>query len=459
MRSFLLLNLLTLFTFTSLADPFSVPKDEIGKKGVYTIEQPGVPKHADYEEIYRHNHGRKLKLAPGGKFYQLQFEKAKFKLVIPETYSKDNPPGLLYLGFGDTIDSKIDDVIEFCKPLLKQRNLIAIAVDHKLREPGDAALNNNPLEIHYEHAMLIRRTVDIVRERYTIDSERIIGYAGMLKAVDFSVAAISCPKIFKYNALYTLLPPFYDNMPSPDNKKMFPSFGAQDQEITTLKEARKNKFLFFNLNLPFMLDANKKAEQHLKKFLKDTKFSNSEIFTIDNKNEDERNTYPEIFLCVDKIDPKPFNAKTYLENAQNFEKKNNLPKAFENYKIAANYGFKEAVEKFTELNKDLQKIETEMMKSHLDKFFPEAYSKATEILKKFGANSSIQAANIYKTYSQDKKIILEIKAAAFLEKAKAASKKPNPPTDKIKEACKKVIKTVPGTKTAEKAQALLDSLK
>ena len=452
---------LTLFSYSLLQgqNPFQVPKEEIGKTGVYTVEQPGVPKHADYEEIYRHNHGRKLKLAPGGKFYQLQFEKAKFKLVVPETYSKDNPPGFLYLGFGDSMDRKIDDIVEYCKPLLKQRNLIAIIIDHKLRDPGDPAFQNNLLEIKYEHAMLIRRTIDIVLERYTIDSERILGYAGMLKADDFSIASITCPHIFKFNVLYSLFPPFYDNMPSPDNKKMFPSFGAQDQEITTLKEARKNRFLFFNINLPLTVKGDKKSLAFLKKFIKENKFSNSEVFTIEKKAVVPRNGFPEIFLCVDKIDPKPFNAKTYLEQAQNFEKKNNFPKAFENYKIAAKYGFKEAVTKYEEMNKELQDSSTSMMKLHLAKNYPEAHAIAQTILKKFGPTSNAQAANLYKTYSRDKKIILEIKAASFLAKAEAALKQSPVPVDKIKAACEKVIQTVPGTVTAEKAKAILEKIK
>ncbi|MCM8539737.1 MAG: hypothetical protein NE328_05630 [Lentisphaeraceae bacterium] len=460
MRFILLLNFLLLSLYSFAQDPFEVPQEEIGKVGVYTVEQPGVPKHPDYEEIYRHNHGKKLSLDPTGKFYQLQFEKAKFKLIVPQNYTKQKPPGLLYLGFYDGLDTKIDNVIEYCKPLLKQRNLIAVLVDKKLRNP---TLNDkNVLEYSYESAIVIRRSIDIAKERYNLDLNRIIAFSSALNTMNFQITALSCPDIFRYNILHTLFNPFYDNMPSMDNKKTFPSFGAQDQEITTLKKACKNNFIFFyikyiNLEHDLMGKQNSKYKIDLEDFLKKNNFINSKVLKIELTHDVTR--YPEVFKLIDKIDPKPFNAKVFLTQAQAFEKKNNFPKAFEAYKIAANYGFEEAIKKFKEMNKELIETTSEINKHDKSKNYPEAFKLAQYLLKKFGTKSSLRATLINKTYLKDNKIILEIKAAAFLAKAEAALSQSPPPKDKIRAACEKVIKTVPDTFTAKKAQKLLKSLK
>ena len=202
---------------------------------------------------------------------------------------------------------------------------------------------------------------------------------------------------------------------------------------------------------------NSKYKIDLEDFLKKNNFINSKVLKIELTHDVTR--YPEVFKLIDKIDPKPFNAKVFLTQAQAFEKKNNFPKAFEAYKIAANYGFEEAIKKFKEMNKELIETTSEINKHDKSKNYPEAFKLAQYLLKKFGTKSSLRATLINKTYLKDNKIILEIKAAAFLAKAEAALSQSPPPKDKIRAACEKVIKTVPDTFTAKKAQKLLKSLK
>ena len=460
MRYLFIVNCFIFSIYSFAQDPFKVPKEEIGKKGLYTIEQPGIPKHKDYDEIYRHNFGKKLDLDPSKKFYLIKHHEVKFKIYAPETYNPQKPPGILYLGYEENPSLSLDEIFEYCKPHLKQRNLIAVA---PVRKRDNKELEKANLDRGHEYPLLVRRSVDLISERYKIDPERIITYSGMLISLYSKIAFVCCPKTFKYNILEGLDDLYYDDMPSPDNRKKYPSFGSQGQEITTTKDAAKNKYLFTyitytDMKEDMMKDHNLKMKKFLEEFLKKNKFANSEIMAINMKGKEVRKGFPEIFQCVDKIDPKPFNAKSFLIQAQAFEKKKNLPKAFENYKAAAKYGFEEAVKKYNDMNKELQNEAASMMKSHLDKNYPEAYVAAQTILKKFGSGSSPQALNIYKTYPKDKKIVLEIKAAAFLAKAEAALKQTPPPKDKIKAACEKVIKTVPGTKTAEKAKKVIESL-
>jgi len=104
--TYFLLVINTLFLQTFAQDPFEVPQEEIGKVGVYTVEQPGVPKHPDYEEIYRHNEGKKLSLDPTKKFYKLQFIKPKFKITAPKTYNPVIPPGIIITDVRNLLEKK-----------------------------------------------------------------------------------------------------------------------------------------------------------------------------------------------------------------------------------------------------------------------------------------------------------------------------------------------------------------
>ena len=450
---------LFLFSLASFAqDPFKVPKEEIGKTGQYMIEQPGFPFHKDYIEIYRHDWKAKPQKSPNNKFYVTKECKPKFIISVPETYSSKSPAGIIYLGFennptlGKTLDTLFNDI----KDILKQRNLIAITIESKHREIKIGAKSS----YNIEYIALVRRSIDIIKERYEIDEDRIFTFGHDISPSTRALqAAITCPKIFKNNIFWGFPILFYHNM---KNKgKTFPSFGSQYDEITTIRDASKNNFTFIyeTFKKGIMKDIHKNQIETAKETFNACKFINVSFIPFPADEKKLVNVKGILPIGLDKIDPKPFNAKAFLIQAQAFEKKKNFPKAFENYKVASKYGFEEAVKKFNEMNKELQNTATAMMKNHQDKNYSEAYEGAQEILKKFGSGSSLQALNIYKSYPKDKKIVLEIKAAAFLAKAEAALKQSPPPTDKIKAACEKVIKTVPGTKTAEKAKKVLNSLK
>ena len=267
------------------------------------------------------------------------------------------------------------------------------------------------------------------------------------------IAAVCCPKVLKNNAFRDTPHSFYDNMPHARTGKKILSFGSQDQEITTAKEAANNTFIFFR-------DVEEDIE--LRKMKKDLEKSTEALFKrIKFRKAEFADLQPdqaEIIQAFTKIDPKPFDAKAFYTAALKFEKQKNFAKAFENYKAAATYGVKEAKDKFEPLVKELQEKTAGMLKNHTGKNYPEAHKLAVEILKNFGAASAPKAVTVYQSYAKDKKIATELKAATFLDKAEAASKKPNPPKDKIKEACEKVIKICPGTFTAQRAKKLMESL-
>ena len=454
MKSFLLLLLLSVNSLGK--NPFEVPREEIGKTGIYTVEQPGVPVHKDYEEIYRHNHVNKPQLSADKKYYKIYNKNIRFKIFVPESYNPSAPPGLIFMGLDDfTQPSKVfEENIKQSKEFLKQKNLIAVSVEMS----QEVNLNGNMdfIANKFEYAVLIRRSISIIEERYKIDLDRIISFSSNSDRDGLSIAAITCPQKFKNNIFWDVTLLFHELMPRPDSIPKV-SFGSTSEQIKTIEEASKNRYLFFFYKKEDN-PQDKEVVKYIKRLLKKYNFSNTEFVDFNPQNLKSRNGHEELLLTVEKIDPKPFDAKQILNKAISSDKKKDFLNAFKFYKIAAAYGFKEAQEKFNSWNNELIKKSAAMLEAHKNNDFPAAYKLAMIILKKYGSENCAEAAQLLKEYSKDKKISLELKAASFLAKAEAALKQNPPPKDKIKAACEKVIKIVPGTKTAEKAQKMLDTL-
>ena len=184
--------LILLFLCTAVtAGPFDVPNAEKGKKGLYTVEQPGVPVHEDYAEIMRHNHGRKLEKDRTGQFYRLKHAKAKFKIYVPDSYNPAVPAGIAYIGVEDSgpMGTSIDKSINLCKDFFARRNLIGIAIDAKSLEVG--RMQDIMVDYQHEYSVLIRRSIDIVKERYKVDPERVWPF----------LSFIPCPSLLQQYAV------------------------------------------------------------------------------------------------------------------------------------------------------------------------------------------------------------------------------------------------------------------
>jgi|SaaInlStandDraft_1057018.scaffolds.fasta_scaffold174698_2 hypothetical protein len=83
------------------------------------------------------------------------------------------PAGILYFGViaGPGLPS-IEQEIKKCKDLIKRPNLVLISVETK--HPGFNTPNPNFItDYASNYSMLSRRAVDLIKERYKIDTERI----------------------------------------------------------------------------------------------------------------------------------------------------------------------------------------------------------------------------------------------------------------------------------------------
>jgi hypothetical protein len=441
-----LLLLLFLFSLTAQAD-FKVKNDEMHKKGLIIIEQAGIPLGPAYKEINRHRGGNKLRMDPTGKFISLKFAKARWKVYVPPTYNSTASTGLVILL--DTYKDpgrENEDVMAKYKYAAGKFNVILILIDCKA-PPIDLKMDPTVASFAEECQLLLRRSVDLANERYKINPDRVFLYSGIVDTIAAFGAAIYCPDVFR-NFISEGAPDPWWEMEVDGVGKKAPSFGSQAAAITTLKKASKNRFVFTSTKtIEGLRFRNTEA---LDKMLKKYKFSKYSFETIDSSKGQKA-----LDVGIAKIDPDPFDSSVYMKNAMAFEKRQDFSKAFENYKLATAYGVAGAKEKFEPMEKELNRKTAEMTKGHKAKDYALANNTAKQIINKFGQQNSPIAVKFYKAYLSDKKVVLEIKAAAYLSKAAEAFKKANPAKDKVKAACEKVIKLCPGTVTAQKAKDLL----
>ena len=451
--------LIILFLSFSLSakDSFDVPKEEIGKTGLYTVKEPGVPVHPDYKEIYRLNFGDTPPVDSVEKYIVPEATVPKYLVYCPESYDPKKPAGIALFGiqFKYSREVTMDMILKTSKKLLEERNLIAVIVNSDGGLLEDASKSSN------EASMLIRRSLDIVKERYEINEKRIflLGFPGS-NYYCFKLLLAS-PQVFKHS-IFCSTPHMFKETINFQGEPII-SLSGSNEGIKYLKEASKNRIHIlyaYSLGKDWVKyhPATKKKMLEARKTFKKYNFKNTtfEEYKFIGKN---IYTIPSIFTYIDKIDPDPFNPAIHLKNAKEYEAKNNFKEALISYKEAAEKGSKTGLEKYNELKKDLDDGIENFLKLHLKKHYPDSNTLGRSLVQKYGAVNCKKILKFLTSYSSDKKIVLEIKAAAFLAKAEAALKQTPPPKDKIKAACEKVIKTVPGTKTAEKAQSLLDQLK
>jgi hypothetical protein len=208
---------------------FAVKNDEMHKTGFFTIEQEGIPLEPDYKEIHRHVGRDKINLNPAGKFIVLKHMKAKWKIYVPDTYKQSMPPGVLIISNG--LDEDGTSLITKCKYAAKKYNLILIDPEFQ-----NLPENNNIVQADNERRFLIRRSPDIIKERYKIDEDRIFlfGTASLNVAAK---TAIICPDTFKMVICQHPFLLWYDNMPINGVDK--PSFGSVLPKLPPLRKPQK----------------------------------------------------------------------------------------------------------------------------------------------------------------------------------------------------------------------------
>jgi len=445
---------LSLNYFLLAQNPFSVPKGEIGKTGTYSIHQVGIPVNKDYEEIIKSFKNLKLEKDPTEKFYELKYEKASFKIHVPNSYSPLKPAGVIVLAISSSqsTEEELAKAFEHCEYFAHKRNFICVGIN---TENPDFENLKSYYSFHtYEYALLLRRAVDIVKERYKTEFGRVIAFTNN-EPISLFWAAITSPQVFKNTSYIGTVPVSLVN------------------SVKTTSRTLMNKYLvYYPLNVVYKksLAAERTLNSSNAQLFSTYKFTNFqyEEFALNGVVKDplilsEIKIYDDQFElmieALDKLDPKFPNRKKLLSIAQKAELKGDHAIAYSNYKIAAQAGFSEAYDKFNELKTELEALTTQMIAAHKERDFPASYKIMSSIFQKFGSKSSLDATKIYQIYSKDKKIILEIKASKRFETELEKFRKNKSNKEVLKTLCENILESIPNSKTAMRAREILSELR
>ena len=445
MKAFLLIVLFSQICFSQYR--FTPQKEEIGKKGMYTLSQKGIPIHKDYEAIFDLYKDKELSKDASGKYYVLNQEQPSFKIYVPPTYLPSRPAGIIILAISSCIatDEELNEAMEYCKFFAEKRNFICIGVETK--NPNFEQIRYEYSPHLYEYALLIRRAVDIIKERYKTEFGRIVTFTNS-ETKSLFLASISCPSTFRYNSFIGL--PY----------------------IIEGSKAKKNTFHFY---LPFNFKDKKSISvQRALNLFKKQKYNSAEFvnaqfieFVFKNiitnpKDQTGKkvfdNQYDLMIEALDGIDPKFTNSKRFLLAAKEAEKNNNKAKAFTYYKQASQYGFKKAFRKVKELQSELDEHSRHLAEYHKAKDYPGAYKLILKINKDFGQKSNRLSNTLYLQYSKNKHIIAEIKASAKLERELLNLSNGLSDKNTIKSLCQQIVANFPGSRTAIKAAQVIEDL-
>ena len=463
MRYIFVVNFFILSLSSFAQDPFKVPKEEIGKMGLYSLTQVGIPLHSDYKEIFSHCKNYTIQRDSSNRYIKLKVEYPSFKIFAPETYNSTKPAGIIILAISDPLEARNDltEALEYCRFFAEKRNFICIGVvteriDYEL-------LKRNNLFRKFEYSALIRRAVDVVKARYRIDEKRIVTFANGANDSLFITTACN-PDIFKNNSFLGLSNHFYDKAKNPNGKNIT-IISNPEEQFKTLGRTARNKYLFYT---PYLIQ-NPKAiviQKAVKNLQKDlyirNNFTNTQFidFTLSScfKDQDVKklvqfeNLLDLMIDAIDKADPLHTNSKRYFIKAQEYDLNSEIGKAYQYYKLAVSRGLKEAEKKLAPLEEKISELLEEIKKFHQDKNFPEAY----KALIKVGANNDEFTKKLYNFYTSSSKIKMEIKASTLLDKALKSPKKNSVQIHKL---CKSIIKSIPETVTAKRALKILNKSK
>lgn len=453
-----------IFSHTSFAKyPFTPKDEEIGKTKTYTLNTPELPlkfqnlwTKSEFN-IYKNVHfSNKVK-----KSYSDKVNLFTWTIFVHEDYNVDIPSGILLLSTNFNYN---EPPIAF-KKLCKEYNLILIAPD--LSKESQHGIYSLELSIS---------ALDLIRQRYKINNNRIF-YVAFGNKINHE-AHFHSPHLFtgifgirsqvgwdekefkkafgktKYKKfLNTLKDKHFFLLESPPkaNDIGFENGRVIYEDNYFHSSLEKNKVLYSSN----FFNTEKSADfstGDLKKFSSTINHINEELFLDLPLNALSRSFQ---FLDTKSLEMK----ETYFNEGVKFEQNEIYPKALVCYQNAYKLSHPKAKSRIRDIVDEIKRIEFTAIKSFTQKNYYEAYKTARSLTINYPNEYVKYSKLILEKIKADKDIINEIKAAIFLSKAQAALKQTPVPKDKIKAVCEKVIKTVPGTNTAEKAQKILDSLK
>lgn len=436
------------------------PKEEINKIGSYQIKTDLIPER--YRNLWTNSRFNKVRedevKNDNHRVYSTVIESFKWNIWTPQKYDPQRPAGILVL----PLSFQIEDFPQKWQHFCDSHNLILISPEFSKF-------------IRTCNAALILCSIDIVKSRYKIDPRRI--YLCAIK-YHYYTDMLCFPEAFSGFV-------FVESGLHFSRKYFNKTLGGR--RLRELDELlKKNYFAFIvnneNQKLPTE-DQNIEVESFdsgteyyrtengwnsiWKKqyFQKNSKYKH---ITIDGQHETLL-TQVDYFYGIDYttmrdavtfLDTPVINrGKELVKLGKQAENLKQYKKAIELYLLAENHHVSGAQNYTNRVLSLLKSQENKLRKLIISKDYGSAYKLATEVVKQYGTEHAKFSKLAVKEFLDDEKIALEIKAAVFLAKAEAALKQSPVPADKIKAACEKVIQTVPGTVTAEKAKAILEKIK
>ncbi|MDD7983782.1 prolyl oligopeptidase family serine peptidase [Lentisphaera marina] len=389
------------------------------RTGKYSVTDKAIPRPY-YESVHNRWPGTNEKIPDGERIPVMTIKDKKFDEVtwdieVPESYDPNIPAGIIsYItpGSGKAFIS-----------LLEKYNLILIT-----------AKNSGNDTYTYARISMALWGVDKLKESYNIDSDRIFisGMSGGGRVS--SIAAALFPEVYK-GAIYQCGCNFVHN-----------------NEKSRLNEMKENYFYFLTGDGDFNLEDTQRV---LKKYT-DAKIPNTKIHV--QKNHKHR-TLPTDILdkALAYIDtPRVAKLDALYTKGMSALNKKQFPEAFKSLQIAASAGHEKAIKEFDKLKKSHDQLKEKITLSHKENDYVEAYKSIQEFVSTYGKEMAKDELLIIEQYKKNPAILKEFKADAYLQKIKIAMKKKGSSKDKIEAGLKKILEQCPNTKTAERAQELLD---
>ncbi|EDM25529.1 hypothetical protein LNTAR_23709 [Lentisphaera araneosa HTCC2155] len=391
------------------------------RKGKYSITDKAIPRPY-YEGVHQRWPGSEDKIPDGERIPIMTikdktFHEVTWDIVVPESYDPNIPTGIItYItpGSGKAFIN-----------LLSKYNLILIT-----------AKNSGNDTYTYARISMALWGIDKLKEIYNIDADRIFvsGMSGGGRVS--SIAAALFPEIYK-GAIYQCGCNFMHN-----------------NEKSQISKMQENYFYFLTGDGDFNLEDT----QRVHKKYTDAKILNTKIHV--QKNHKHRTLPTEVLdKALAYIDtPRVAKLETLYTKGMSAIKKKQFSEAFKNLQVAAAGGHELASEEFEKIQAPYTEIQDAISSFDQEKYYVQAYKHIQKLISTYGKEMASEELKIVEKYKQNPAILKEFKADAYLEKIKAAMKRKGSSKEKIAAGLKKILELCPNTKTAERAQILLDTL-
>lgn len=455
---FLLLIVITI-SITIKANDLDLPREsEIGRLGSYTYTLKNLPER--YGTIWRLSHFSPDLTAPptyfSGPVYPNKF--LLWTVYVPKSYADNKKSGLAIIASNFDFDKFPDAWIT----LAEKKNIILIAPRLTGYQPYPLQMNFAAYEFIQNRYSLNKNFITYVAFSHKISHEFFLHSSDKISGV----ISINSKLEWDQRRFLTreLVKPFYKTLITKAANITFTFYSCDRLSNNDNSQTVKNDIAFFQkMNIKNILRVEGKNDLYVQHKLIPGNGGSSKVDyvsplldhifkTTKLEKLEELFSYKEQRDIVEK--------KKMFQKAKDLERNNKLGEALLIYEILKNdYSDKSAATKYVFLLKELSRLTLEATNLFKNNNYFEAYNISQKILLIYGNNLTKEAQKIVTLSKQNKNIAQELKAAAYLVKIEKKIQENKTQTTVTLKALNEVIAYCPGTKTAEKAQKIIDSLK